>query len=70
MFMQVLLAPTKLHFCICYTFIVLTLIGNFFTLTPRLSALWIVSLLSCLGGPNNDNKPTNCYGALELSFVL
>jgi hypothetical protein len=40
------------------------------TFTPRLSALLIVSALSCLGGSNNGNRPTNCHGPPGLSFVL
>jgi len=30
----------------------------------------MVSALSCLGGSNTDNKPTNCHGAPALSFVF
>lgn len=28
----------------------------------------MVSALSCLGGSNRGNKPTNCHGAPGLSF--
>lgn len=39
-----------------------------FTLNPRLSALLIVSALSCLGGSNKGMSPINCHGLPELSF--
>jgi hypothetical protein len=38
------------------------------TQTPRLSALWIVSALSCLGGSNKGNKPQKVHGLPALSF--
>jgi len=40
------------------------------TFTPRFRALVMVSALSCLGGSNSGNRPTNCHGApgLSLSF--
>lgn len=38
------------------------------TQTPRLSALRIVSALSCRGGSNNGNKPQNVQGPPGLSL--
>jgi len=38
------------------------------TFTPRLSALRIVSALSCLGGSNRGRSPINCHGPPGLSF--
>ena len=40
------------------------------TLTPRSKALLMVSALSCLGGSNKGNTPTNSHGPPGLSFVL
>lgn len=40
------------------------------TLTPRFSALRIVSALSCLGGSKRGNRPTNCHGPPALSLVF
>lgn len=39
------------------------------TLTPRLSALRIVSALSCLGGSKSGMRPMNCHGPPGLSFL-
>jgi hypothetical protein len=39
------------------------------TLTPRLSALRIVSALSCLGGSKSGMRPTKCHGPPGLSFL-
>lgn len=39
------------------------------TQTPRLSALRMVSALSCLGGSNNANNPQNVQGPPGLSLV-
>eukprot|EP01018_Ginkgo_biloba_P039659 Gb_36098 [translate_table: standard] len=40
------------------------------TLTPRLSALRIVSALSWRGGSNKGSKPTNCHGPPALSLFF
>jgi hypothetical protein len=40
------------------------------TLTPRFSALRMVSALSCLGGSNKGNNPQNVQGPPGLSLVF
>jgi len=39
------------------------------TLTPRFSALRMVSALSCLGGSKRGISPINCHGVPGLSFL-